>query len=112
MKDRIIIAGMREATRLTRAGQLHEAAAIIQRTLQSVQGLKPAAEPRSTAPETSARGSHRHLLPGMAGMDNSEPSPGGPKAGQGRTACSDPVFGAGLPGKLQEKLRGYRGPRP
>ena len=43
MMDATMSAGMREATHLTRAGQLLEAIAIIQRTLHGLSGPKPAA---------------------------------------------------------------------
>ena len=56
MMDAPMAAGMREATHLTRAGQLHEAVAIIQRTLQGVLGSNPAADAPRAATETMIEG--------------------------------------------------------
>ncbi len=53
--------GMREATRLTRAGQLHEAVEIIQRALQGGPGPKFQAEDPRKATERDIKGRYRVL---------------------------------------------------
>jgi poly(hydroxyalkanoate) depolymerase family esterase len=112
MKDKTKAAGLREATRLTQAGQLHEAVAIIQRTLRGVPGPKPAAEPRPTARETSAHRPQRHFLLGMASMGHTEPRPTRTETSQKRTSEPPLIFGAGLHGQMREQWRGYPEPRP
>jgi poly(hydroxyalkanoate) depolymerase family esterase len=101
MIDITTAAGMREATRLTRAGQLHEAVAIIQRTLQGAPGPEPAAEPSRPA---NAREPQQRLLQFVSpDHTGSESGPGA--ARRKRTA---PSVGLGLRGQR----RGYRGPKP
>jgi hypothetical protein len=60
MIDMKTAAGMREATRLTQAGQLHEAVAIIQRTLQGEMGLKACGICSPPATKTTWTGRIRH----------------------------------------------------
>ena len=128
MMDPTMATGMREATRLTRAGQLHEAVAIIQHTLQGVLGPKPAADAPRAAAETTLEGNCRVIGPVVTGKDTQAPqrpssqgpvqSPGHTEASPGATAASQertampPPFGAGLHEQWRERWRGYRGPAP
>jgi len=128
MMDAKMSAGMREATHLTRAGQLHEAVAIIQRTLHGVSGPKPAGGTPRAAAETTVEGRfrviddemmgtyahepQRRYLPGpAAGPGHTEAGPGPTAASQERTATPLP-FGAGLHERWRGRWRGYRGPAP
>ena len=123
MMDAPMAAGMREATHLTRARQLHEAVAIIQRTLQGVLGSNPAADAPRAAAETTIEGrcrvigdemgtyanepQRRYSLGPVASPGHTEASPEPTAASHERTA-TPPPFGAGL----HEQWRGYRGPTP
>ena len=125
--DAMMAAGMREATHLTRTGQLHEAVAIIQRTLQGVLGPKPAADAPCAAAETTIEGRCR-VIDDEMGMCAHQPqrryllgpatSPGHTEASSGPTAASHvrtatpPPFGAGLHEQWRGQWRGYRGPTP
>jgi poly(hydroxyalkanoate) depolymerase family esterase len=122
MMNATMAAQMREATRLTRAGQLHEAVALIQRTLRGVLGPKPAADAPRAAAETTTQGRclviddkmrtyarepQRRFSPGPAASSGyTEASPGLTAAS--RAQAAPPPFGAGL----LEQWRGYRGPTP
>lgn len=128
MMNPTMATGMREATRLTRAGQLHEAVAIIQRTLQGVLGPKPAADAPRAAAETTIEGNCRVIGPVVTGKDTQAPqqpssqgpkhSPGHTEASPGATAASQertatpPPFGTGLHEQWRERWREYRGPAP
>ncbi len=90
-------AGMLEATRLTRAGQLLEATAIIQRTLRGV--LAP--EPAAGAAEAPIEGDFRVIDAEPVAMEASAREPER-RPPPGRTAT--PRFGAAL----REQWRGYR----
>jgi hypothetical protein len=121
MMDATMSAGMREATHLTRAGQLHEAVAIIQRTLHGVSGPKPAADNSRAAAETTIEGHFRVIDDEMMGTYAHEPqrrfllgpaaSPGHTEASHERTATPS-SFGAGLHERWRGRWRGYRGPTP
>lgn len=121
--DATMAAGMRKATHLARTGQLHEAVAIIQRTLRGVLGSKPATYAPSAATETMIEGrcrviddemgtyaiepQRRYSLGPAATPGHTEASPEATAASHERTAMPPP-FGAGL----HEQWRGYRGPTP
>ena len=127
MMDAPMTAGMHEATHLTRAGQLYEAVAIIQRTLQGVLGSNPAADTPSATTETMTEGRCRVIDDEMGTYAN-EPqrrysfgpaaSPGQTEASPEPTAASHertatpPPFGAGLHEQWRGQWRGYRGPTP
>jgi poly(hydroxyalkanoate) depolymerase family esterase len=123
MMDATIMTGMREATCLTRAGQLHEAVAIIQRTLQGGLGPEPAADAPYAAAETMIEGRCR-VLDDEMGTYPHEPqrrsslgsaaSPGHTEAGTGPTAASHERT-ASLHEQWKqwrEQRHGYRGPTP
>ncbi|MGA9260864.1 MAG: PHB depolymerase family esterase [Desulfobacterales bacterium] len=127
MMDAPMAAGMHEATHLTRAGQLHEAVAIIQRTLQGVLGSNPAADAPSAAAETTIEGrcrviddemgtyanepQRRYSLGPAASPGHTETIPEPTAASLERTA-TPPPFGAGRHERWREQWREYRGPTP
>jgi len=136
MMNETLLAGMREATRLTRAGQLHEAMAMIQRTLHGGLGHAPAAEASREAEPDTIEGRCRVVddEPGVTATPASPAAPHAASTGHARAhsqarprpaAASHertppPRFGAGLHELLHERLRGqwrdnfsgYRGPMP
>lgn len=132
MMNETLLAGMREATRLTRAGQLHEAVALIQRTLRAGREHEPAAEASHDAGQDTLEGCCRVVdyEPGMRGTLASPVEPRAASTGHARTeprtaqrptAAShertpSPRFGAGLHERLRGQWRdtfsGYRGPMP
>ena len=117
MMDAPMAAGMREATHLTRAGQLYEAVAIIQRTLQGVLGSSPAADAPRAAAETTIEGRCRVIGDEMGTYAN-EPQrryslgpaaiPGHTEASPEPTAASRPSL-PGLPARSSTAIELTRG---
>ncbi len=127
MMDATMLAGMREATRLTRAGQLDEAVALIQRTLRGARDPQPAHHPRDSAPHMTLEGQCRVVedepfsqaacaratQAGASGEGAAEGNPEPAAASDARTP-SPTRFGAGLheewTARLRERLGSWRGP--
>ncbi|KJS32377.1 MAG: hypothetical protein VR64_07655 [Desulfatitalea sp. BRH_c12] len=119
MIDITTLSGMREATRLTRAGQLNEAVATIQRTLQGAPGTNPAAEAPGTATQTAQRlrisehgiGTHIHAprRPFLGSEGRRKPAP---TAESHEGAATPPLFGAGRHEQWRRKWHGFGGPMP
>ena len=138
MMDATMAAGMQEATRLTQAGRLGEALALIQRTLHGVREPQPAPDAPRAAADTILEGHCRVVddaTQTASGASEARPSPGRaarpehatardphpaadpePAPATHARAAAVPSFGAGL----HEKLRGlwrarsheFRGPAP
>lgn len=119
--------GMREATRLTRAGQLHEAVDIIQRTLKGELEPEPATEAPSKPAETVMEGRFRVVddrtkaqepqrdpLSGRASSFGQKETDPEPAAASRANTATPPPFAAGLQEQLRRKWRDFRGrtPRP
>jgi poly(hydroxyalkanoate) depolymerase family esterase len=114
-------AGMLEATRLTRAGQLLEATAIIQRTLRGMLAPQAGADAPgapTTNMQTTIDGHCRVIddealvLPAYAGEPQRIPSPEPALASVERNAASPLAFGTRLHEQLRQQWREFRGPAP
>jgi poly(hydroxyalkanoate) depolymerase family esterase len=75
MTTQAMLAGMREATRLTQAGRLNEATAMIQRTLRGQAAADAAAEPDDSSSKAPIEGSFRVIDGGGAGPAARTPRP-------------------------------------
>jgi poly(hydroxyalkanoate) depolymerase family esterase len=118
MIDMKTAAGMREATRLTQAKQLHEAVAVIQRTLQGEMGLKPEASAHRPATKTTTE-VRRHPADENKGAREQHPQRSlftiasvPREAGPEPAAARQQVTAKGLIAGLRESLHRFRGPRP
>ena len=105
-------AEMREATRLTRAGRLHEATAIIQQTLKGEMGPKSATYPHRTGSKTTIEG-RSHLRADERGTHGQQPAlPGAVETSTGPAALRKERTTNGFMAGLRESWRRLRGPKP
>ncbi|GGY06423.1 esterase [Litchfieldella qijiaojingensis] len=132
MMNTTMMAGLQEATRLTRAGQLHEATALIQRTLRGVPSQDVAAQPTSdaSAPGETLEGSYcviddepasaaksaagespwRASPAPEAKREDTQTRPEGPQPNPARTPAAPRPFAAGLHDVWRETLHRFREP--